>query len=197
VTAPEPQRPKRRVPWWAWVLISAGSIVGIVALLGGFNEVPIEKLPRISLGEPFVGNEVALQVDEIYLSRTAPVTGYDAEEGHVYLVVETTAENTTSGPNIFLNRALRVEVDGAISSTDAPYNFVDLRTGDGVSFLQPGLPVQVAFFWEVEEDRIDAGGEILLGIFERYDSPDDPRFDDAKTSPVPMVLVEESIGDFR
>ena len=59
---------RRRLPWWLWALVGAGSLVGIVALLGGFNEVPIEKLPQVQLGEPFVGNEVALQVDDIYLS---------------------------------------------------------------------------------------------------------------------------------
>ncbi len=159
------------MPWWLWVLVGAGSLVGIVALLGGFNEVPIEKLPQVELGEQFVGNEVALAVDDIYLSRTAPVTGYDPDEGDVYLVVEATAENTTASPNIFVNRSLRVLVEGAIGSTDAPYNVVDLRTGDAVSFLQAGLPIQVAFLWVVDEDRIEPGQEIFLGIFERYDRP--------------------------
>jgi hypothetical protein len=191
------RRTKRRLPWWLWTLIGAGSIVGIVALLGGFNEVPIEKLPQVQLGERFVGNEVALAVDDIYLSLTAPVTGYDLDEGEVYLVVEATAENTTASPNVFLNRSLRVLVEGAVGSTDAPYNVVDLRTGDGVSFLQPGLPTEVAFLWKVDERRIEPGQEIFLGIFERYDKPDDPRFDDSKTAPVAIVRLAESIGEYR
>jgi hypothetical protein len=202
VTAPvtdpaAPARRGRRMPWWLWVLVAAGSAVGLVALLGGFNEVPIERLPRVELGEAFVGNEVALQVDDIYLSRTSPVTGYDAPDGKVYLVVEATAENTTTEPNIFLSDALRVLVENGIKSTEAPYNVVDLRTGDGVSFLQPQLPVRVAYLWAVWEQQIEPGGEIFLGIFERYDMIDDPRFDDSKTNPVPIVRLAETIGDFR
>jgi hypothetical protein len=196
-SSPPARRTKRRLPWWLWTLIGAGSIIGIVALLGGFNEVPYTKLPQVQMGEAFVGNEVALQVDDIYLSRTAPVTGYDpAEEGDVFLVVETTAENTTNKPNIFIDRALRVLVDGAIGSTDAPYSVVDLRTGAYLDFLQPGLPLKVAYLWPVDERFIDPGQEIFLGIFERY-AQEDPRFDDYRSEPVAIVRLAESIGDYR
>jgi hypothetical protein len=197
VTDPTATRPKRRLPWWLWVVIGAGSIVGIVALLGGFDDVPIERLPQVQLGEQFVGNEVAIQVDDIYLSRTAPVTGFDPEEGSVYLVVETTAENTTTTPNIFIGRALRVLVDGTISSTENPYNVVELRTGSAVGFLQAGLPTRVAFVWQVDEDLIEPGQRIFLGLFERYDRPDDPRFDDSKTAPTAIVRLDETIGAYR
>ena len=115
----------------------------------------------------------------------------------MYLVVEATAENVTAGPNIFVNRALRVLVEGAISSTEGPYNVIDLARGDDVSFLQAGLPVRVAFLWKVDEDLIDPGEEIFLGIFERYDVPDDPRFDDAKSAPVPIVRLAETVGPLR
>jgi hypothetical protein len=185
------------VPWWLWAVAGAGGLVGVVALLGGFEDVPIQALPRVELGEQFAGNEVALRVDDIHLSRTAPVTGYDAPDGEVYLVVEATIENTTDQPNIFFSRALRVLVEGAIGSTDSPYNVVELRTGDGLSFLQPGLPVEVAYLWSVDERLIDAGDEIFLGIFERYDAPDDPRFDDGKTTPVPIVRLAETIRGSR
>ena len=191
------QRRKRRLPWWLWVVVAAASLVGIVAALGGFNEVPIAKLPQVQLGERFDGNEVALQVDDIYLSRATPVTGYELDDGEVYLVVEATAENMTAEPNLFLSRALRVLVEGAIPSDERPYNVVELRTGDGVDFLQAGLPTRVAYFWKLDEDLIEPGQEIFLGIFERYDVPDDPRFDDAKSDPVPVVRLAESIGEFR
>lgn len=187
----------RRLPWWLWVPVGAGSLIGIVALLGGFNEVKYERLPEVQLGEQFVGNEVAIQVDDIYLSRTAPVTGYEPEYGYVYLVVEVTAENTTAAPNYFFTRALRVLVEGAIRSVKAPYNIVELRDGDGLSFLQAGLPTRIAYLWPVDEDLINPGDEIFLGLFERYDRPEDPRFDDAKTEPTAIVRLEETIGDFR
>lgn len=185
------------MPWWLWVVISAGAVVAIVALLGGFNEVPYKRLPQVQLGEVFVGNEVALQVDDIYLSRTAPVTGYDpAEDGDVYLVVEATVENTTNEPNIFVDRALRVLVEGVISSTERPYSVANLRTGEYVDFLQPGLPLKVAYLWPVDERFIEPGQEIFLGIFERY-AQDDPRFDDYLSEPVAIVRLAETIGEFR
>lgn len=196
-TSPEARRRKRRLPWWLWTLIGAGSVVGVVAMLGGFNEVPIERLPTVQLGEAFHGNEVAIQVDDIYLSNAAPVTGYELDEGEVYLVVEATTENVTDAPNIFFSQALRVLVEGAVDSTKAPHNVVDLRTGDSVSFLQAGLPTRVAYLWKVDGRRIEPGQTIFLGLFERYDKPDDPRFDDSKTNATPIVRLEESIGEFR
>ncbi len=136
-------------------------------------------------------------MNDIYLSSTTPVTGYDADEGEVYLVVEATAENVTTTPNIFLSRTLRVIVDGAIEAETAPDTVVSLRDGDNVAFLQAGLPAQVAFLWPVDERFIDPGDEIFLGIFERYDLEDDPRFDDSKSDPVPVVRLAETIGDLR
>jgi hypothetical protein len=197
VPDPTPSRRKRWFPWWLRVLAGVAATVGIVGVLGGFDEVPIERLPRLELGERFVGNEVAMQIDDIHLSSTEPVTGYDVKYGAVYLVVEATVENTTTAPNIFLGNALRVLVEGAIGSTKSPYNVVDLRTGDGVSFLQPGLPTRVAFLWQVDLRRIAPGDEIFLGIFERYDRPDDPRWDDGKTEPIPIVRLQERIGELR
>lgn len=190
-------RPRRRVPWWLWVVLGAGALVGGLAALGGFDEVPVQKLPEIELGERFTGNELAVQIDDIRLSPTAPVTGYDAGDGKVYLVVEATLENVTTAPNIFQSRAVRVLVDGVISGNDAPYHVVELRSGDGLSFTQPGLPTRVAYLWQVDASRIDVGDDIIVGIFERYDAPDDPRFDDAKTSPVVVVRLLETIGGSR
>ncbi|MDQ2697756.1 MAG: hypothetical protein M3Y46_03095, partial [Actinomycetota bacterium] len=170
---------------------------GVVALLGGFNEVPVAKLPVIEVGQTHVGNEVSLRVDDIHLSSTAPVTDYDAPEGSRYLVIEATAENVTTSPNIFLRNALRVIVEGAVSGNDGPYSVVDLRTGSGVPFLQAGLPMRVAFLWEVDEAGVEPGDDIVVGIFERYDFVDDPRFDDSKTAPVPVVRILDTIGGAR
>jgi hypothetical protein len=55
----------------------------------------------------------------------------------------------------------------------------------------------VAFVWEVDEDLVDPGDQIFLGLFERYDQPEDPRFDDAKTVPTAIVRLDETIGAYR
>lgn len=197
VADPSTRRPKRRLPWWAWTLVAVASLTSIVALLGGFNDVPVQRLPVIEAGETFVGNEISLRIDDIHLSSTAPVTRYDAKEGKVYLVVEATAENVTTTPNIFLSRAVRVIVEGAIDGNDEPYNVVSLRDGGGVGFLQAGLPEKVAFLWEVDANRIEAGADITVGFLERYDLVDDPRFDDSKSTPEAVARLLDTVGGLR
>jgi hypothetical protein len=188
---------RRRLPWWLWAVVAIGALIGGIALLGGFEDVPVEQLPEIERGERFDGNEVALQVDDIYLSLTSPVTGYDVADGELYVVVEVTVENTTDSPTVFMTNVLRILIDGAVSANDRPYNIADLRTGAGVPFLQPGLPARVAYVWRVPEGSVEPGDRIMLGIFERYDWVDDPRFDDSKTDPEVVVRLVETVGGFR
>jgi hypothetical protein len=166
----------------------------LVAISGGFNDVPVQKLPVISIGETHVGNELATTVTGIRLSPTAPVTEYDAPEGEEFLIVEATLENVTNDPNLFASRLLRVIVDGALDGNDAPDRVVELRTGGYADVLQPGLPTKIAFLWPVPAGSIDEGAMITIGIFERYDMVDDPRFDDSKTNPVPVARITSTIG---
>ena len=73
-------RGRRRNLWVAWVLGAAAAIIGVVALLGGFNEVPIEKLPRIELGDSYAGNEVDTIITGSYLTFQQPGQIFSADE---------------------------------------------------------------------------------------------------------------------
>ena len=88
-------------------------------------------------------------------------------------------------------------VEGAVRAGDTPYSTVELRNGDSIQFLQPGLPTEVAYIWQVGVGSVAPGDRIVLGIFERYDFVDDPRYDDSKTDPVPVVRLVETVGERR
>jgi len=83
---------------------------------------------------------------------------------------------------------------GSIDGNDSPDNVVELRTGGYFDVLQPGLPTKIAFLWPVRAGTVDEGATITIGIFERYDMVDDPRFDDSKTNPVPVARITSTIG---
>lgn len=192
------ERRRRRVPAWGWTILAAAVAIGIVAALGGFRDVPIEKLPSIALGEAHEGSEYRTTVDAVYLSTQLPNTGYAADEGTEYLVVETTVENLTDRAMSTLTRDLiRVLVTGVIEpygDGSAP-SVSDPRFGMAVGYLQPGLPLTVLYWWEVKDGAIDDGDEIVVGIFEhRFDSYN-PAFDDyTTTEAVARVITEVGAG---
>lgn len=187
----------RALPWWLWALLTAAAAVGGIAAIGGFNDVPIEELPSIAVGETHEGNEVNTTVTEVYVSTTHPVLGYELEDDKTYLVVEATFENTTDLPSLFADDALRVIVEGAIDADADPDGLYAPGTNAQVTFLQPDLPTEVVVVWEAPASRLDPGDDIAIGIFEQYRALDDPRFEDALTAPVPVARIDTIIGAER
>jgi hypothetical protein len=188
---------RRRLPW----VLALGAfvvVVGVVAALGGFREVPIERLPAIALGEAHEGNEYRTTVESVYLTDQLPNTGYPAEDGTEYLVVEATVENLSDVPGFTLTRKLiRVLVTGVIE----PYGdgsepaVSDPRFGDSAGYLQPGLPLTVLYSWEVKQGAIENGDEVVVGIFEHHFDTYNPAFDDyLTTDAVARVITEAGAG---
>lgn len=176
-------RARIRVPWWAWVVAAAALIVGAIAAVGGFADATTQLVPRYELGERFTGNETSVTVESVTL-RTVMPDSYDTEaEGKKYLVVEATLDNELDSPNIFERDVVRVIVEGVIEAEDEPASVLEVRTGSQTGPLQPGIPMRVAYVWEVDADSIVDGDDLIVGIFERYEIADDPLFDDARTRP--------------
>lgn len=195
--APEADTVVRRQTrrWVGGIGLAIVVAVGAVALLGGFNDVPVEKLPVIELGTAYVGNEVTTTVTGVYLSALSPVKQYAPDDGKQWLVVEATLVNTGTQPSLFSYDDIRVLLEGVIDPAEHPYSLVDLRDGGQVPFLQPGLPVHAAFTWQVHADAVSAGDDIIVGIFERYHVADDPLFGNTGyTNATPVVRIRTTIG---
>ena len=190
---------KRRVPWWLWSIAAVTAAVGTITLLGGFNEVPVEKLPVIELGAEQPGNEVTTTITRVYLSETKPVTGYELEEGDVAVVVEGTLLNTTDRISTLGPSVVRVLLEGVINPDDAKDpSTIERRNGDANAFLQPGLATEVAWYWEVPADSVATGDEIIVGVFERYKIAYDPVYGDtAYSNMVPIVRIITTVEGAR
>ena len=185
---------RRRAPWWLWTVGVAAAVVAVVALLGGFADVPDTKLPVIAEGGTHVGGQLNTTVERIYLSDTKPGATYGASDETQYLVVEATVANTTDLPSVFVGRLLRVVVDDAVEQGDSP-SLIEARTGLSLSFAQPGLPVLADFVWEVPRDEIAVGDTVFLGFFEQFPIYGDPVFgDDAFGAPTATARMESSVG---
>ncbi|HWR85963.1 MAG TPA: hypothetical protein VN200_08220 [Rhodoglobus sp.] len=184
----------RRMPWWLWTSGAVIAATGIVAALGGFAEVPVQQLPELRLGEEHVGNEITTVVDGVVLSRERPSSEYDDEE-HDYVVVNLTVTNSTTTPTLFLSNSVRIVLGDVVDEFTAPDGATDPRNGTQVQFLQPGLPTEVAMSWQVTRGDVAVGDDIRIGVFERYDAPEDPRYRDAKTAPVVVAKLDTTVGE--
>lgn len=184
----------RRIPWWAWVLAVAVLVTGLIAALGGFRDVPIEKIPTIELREPHLGGQLTTTVTRIYLSSVQPASGYEPDDGEQYVVVEATVDNTTAEPSIFGRDLLRIVVDGVVEPDVAPDGVYFARQGVVLDFLQPGVQADMIFTWPVPEGTVAPGDDAIIGIFEQFQVLDDPVFGDtAYGSPTPTARILTTI----
>ena len=191
------RRLRRRPPWWAWTALGIAASIGLIAALGGFNDVPLARLPAVELGETFVGNEVETTVTGVYLTTRPAGQQYDAPEGMQYLVVEVTATNTTAEPSLLTPKLIKVLVPGVID----PYNdgaefggVLDPRTGDQADPLQPGLPTTLLYRWEVPVEAASVGDDVFVGVFERHRIYGDPVFGDGAFSTGAVVRIITTVG---
>jgi hypothetical protein len=201
VTIPPPETPdvaaRRRVPWWAWILGALVAITALIAAIGGFADVPEEKLPEVALGEQWIGGEANATVHSAYLSETMPVSGTPADDGEIYLVVDVTAAANGDRPSLFARSLIRVLVGDVVAAETDPDRVLEVRSGTGTDFLQPGLPVEVAYAWSVPITDLAVGDEVIVGIFDQFGITGDPLWGDtAFTRPTPVARVLTTIDRY-
>ncbi|MGV8885130.1 MAG: hypothetical protein ACOH1T_06020 [Microbacteriaceae bacterium] len=185
---------RRRVPWWAYTVAALVAVAGLVAAFGGFADVPVQKLPTIAVGETWRGGEASAVVHGVYLSDTLPTNGTRADDGEVFLIVEATAETTKDAPSLFSRNLIRVFIDDVVSADTDPDRVVELRSGEGSGFLQPGIPSRVAYAWKVKAEALSVGDDVIIGVFDQFAVKGDPLWGDTSfTGPTPVARVLTSI----
>ena len=190
-----------RAPKLTIAIVAVLAVIATITLLGGFADVPQEKLPRVTLGEPYAGNEATVTVERAYLSPTRPsAPGNDdplpAGEGKQFLIVETRIENTTTSPSYVYGDIVRVLIDDVLDPATEPNATLDLRTGSQLGLLQPALTLDVDFLWEIDETAATAGDDVIVGILDRVPVANDPVFgDSAFTRPSPVARILTTIEE--
>lgn len=153
-------------------------MIAVIALLGGFRDVPPSSLPRVAIGETYEGAELRVTVEGVTVSDLQPVSQRAADEGEQYLIVTALLENTTTSASYQGSDSVRVRLDGVVSADDEPDRFIELRNAGGVGMLQPGLPVRVAYIWTVSTDDVAVGDPVAIALIERFRVSGDPIFGD-------------------
>ncbi|HEV7948717.1 MAG TPA: hypothetical protein VGP24_03015 [Glaciihabitans sp.] len=187
MTAPEPTPAARRLMARAsvlsdqiptkWLISSvAGLALGVSALFGGLEDVEPTSLPELDAGETFTGAQLAIAVERLVLIDAFPEQGIQPEEGNRLLVVVATVENVWDKPvstynNIGAADNIRLHgIDGF--DEDTPPTRVDVLS-DSASYpqLQSGVPIELAYMWEVPQNLLSEGDDLQLDIYDKVYAP--------------------------
>lgn len=189
-------RRRRRLPWWAWALAALGALVLVVALLGGFGTVPVERVRLVQQGEVVQGTEIDLSVTGVSIEDRMPGASAPSE-GEEVLVVAARLVNRADVPSTLLGDRIRV-IAGEVGIEDRADRVLETRGSDAdfVDFLQPGLPTDLLFAWPVETGSLEPGEEVVIGVLDRIPISDDPIYGDtAYSAPRAIARLVVPLGD--
>jgi len=156
-----------------WLITGISAVLlGLSAVLGGLDDVAPTPIPRVEAGQPFAGERLTVTAERAALIDGFPEQGVMPADGNRLLVVVATVENTSNDPLRLAtltgdaDTMLPVDVDFAAESS-APTAVLVFDDGSTVSTVQPGVPVEVAFVWEVAAHELSGGDELRVDLLDR------------------------------
>ncbi|WP_213815365.1 hypothetical protein [Glaciihabitans sp. dw_435] len=154
-----------------WLITGIAAILlAISALLGGLNDSPVAAVPVVEVGAAHAGSELTITVERALLIDGFPEQYIIPDSGNRLLVVTATVENTTNEPR----RLSTTEADAiALSDTPGvvdgapPFAIAVVDDGSQEVVVQPGVPVTLAFMWQVPTEAVSAGDVAHIDLLDR------------------------------
>jgi hypothetical protein len=157
-----------------WILAGlAAVLLAASALFGGLNDAPVEPIPQLDVGDTSNGTRVDLSVERAIVIDGFPDINLEPEPGFRYLVIIATAENVwpTPVPQVrsFVGSpqpatVLSPRIEGLEGT--APEEILVFSDATDADELQPGVPVQLAYLWQVPADELAEGDIVGLDLWD-------------------------------
>ncbi len=166
---------RERVRGWLPVIVAGGVLVagGLVAIpFGGWDTVSLvsEEIPEQPIGQPFVGAQWTISIDDVYLIHEHPDGFTEFEPGEAGLVLVATMEDMRPEPQYPISSSSfypfvidELIVQGEYLPIET-YSTYLARDGSFGPFLSPGIPDTVQFVFTVDEAQFGPGDEIRIGL---------------------------------
>jgi hypothetical protein len=115
-----------------------------------------------------VAEQFATTLDRAAVVRVQPGSSLDPEPGVAYLVVFARLENRTDQTQLPRSDSLVLDSDRADLVSLDRVDTVQLVADPGAyAYLQPGLPTDVVFVWEIEKGLVEPGDQLRVGLVDR------------------------------
>ncbi|MCU1405841.1 MAG: hypothetical protein JWQ43_2144 [Glaciihabitans sp.] len=150
----------------------AGIALAISAAFGGLADAPVPPLPTLKAGEAFTGVQLSIAIDRVVLIDAFPEQFIEPAEGYRLLVVVATVENVWDRPVSTLSGVgaadnIRPRGIKGIDADTPPARVDVLSDATSSPTLQSGVPIELAYMWEVPEDVLADGDELQLDIYDK------------------------------
>lgn len=154
-----------------WIITGGtAGLLGLSALFGGLEAAPVQAAPVLAAGESHAGSELTVTVENALLIDALPEQYLSPTTGNRLLVVRATVENTTTEPR----RLSPVEVDSigvdgvpGVPHTEPPLRILVIDDGSDEVVVQPGVPVELAYVWEIGAAALSAGDTVTVDLLDR------------------------------
>lgn len=182
-------------------LITGGTaaLLGLSALVGGLEDVPVPPIPTVEAGARHAGTELDITVGQALLIDAFPEQNVVPADGNRLLVVRATVENTTSKPRplgVATTGSLGVAGIAGIPAGTPPRTILVIDDGSDNVVVQPGVPVELAYIWEVAGDAVAAGDTVTVDLLDRVFLSDGRlTYGGVYDDPVVSATLELALGD--
>lgn len=156
-----------------WLITGISAVLlGLSAVLGGLNDVAATPIPEFEAGKPYEALQLTVTAESASLIDGFPDQRVMPEDGNRLLVVIATVTNTWSDPVQIATGTSAADslrptgIDLAGEGT-APTAILVFGDGTQVSTVQPNVPVQLAYVWEVPSGSLVDGDEIRIDVLDR------------------------------
>ena len=159
------------------------------AAFGGLAAVPAPPLPEVQPEDSYTGTQLEISIVGAVLIDAFPDQGIEPDPGNRLLVVRAVVENVWDAPvaqrsGIGASDNVRVEGVDGVDDSAAPFSLAIVSDGAQEFDLQPGVPEELAYIWQVPAGSLAdgdvvhvnmldkvyaAGGQVAYG--ERFDDP--------------------------
>jgi hypothetical protein len=183
-------------------------VSGVVGLLlvasaafGGLEAAGAPPVPQVAPGEAVTGEQLRITVERAVLIDAFPEQNIEPEPGNRLLVVIATVENVWTDPVLSIDGQgaadnLRpVGVDG-LDASSAPLSVAVISDGTEFPELQPHVPIELAFIWQVGDSAVADGDEVTVDIYDKsYQAEGFITYGERFVDPVVVASTSVAVSD--
>lgn len=154
-------------------------VTGVVAVFlagsaafGGLETVAADALPEVEAGSALSGAQLRIAVERAVVIDALPEQGITPDDGKRLLVVVATVENLWNRPVTTYDRIgaadnLRPVGVYGLSADTPPDSIVVFSDGTKSPRLQPHVPVDLAYIWQVDSTVAGALDEVRIDLYDK------------------------------